>query len=297
MDALAFDLKSLTLTTGEGAHVTHNQRHRGLQLIARDLASLGYKLPSMRSIKPKHISALVESWKAAGLSTGTIKNRMSWVRYWATKARKTSVLPRNNSDLGIPRRQMAGIDKARTASAEQLTKLPAEWMRLAVRLQMAFGLRLEESLKFRPGTADQGGYVALQASWCKGGRARAIPLVHDRQRHLLQEIHDAAGDGSLMPTGMTYKQARNALENATWGADIRNMHGHRHWYAQWRYRTLMGAPCPAAGGKAYANMTMAERRADHRVRLQVSRELGHNRVGITDAYLGARSAAKGKRHE
>ena len=59
----------------------------------------------------------------------------------------------------------------------------------------------------------------------------------------------------------------------------------------------MGAPCPAAGGKAYANMTLAERRADHRVRLLVSRELGHNRVGITDAYLGARSAAKGKRHD
>lgn len=276
--------------------MTHNQRHRGLQLIARELAGLGYKLPSLRSIKPKHISALVESWKAAGLSTGTIKNRMSWVRYWATKARKTSILPRNNSDLGIPRRQLAGIDKARTASAEQLAKLPAEWMRLAVRMQMAFGLRLEESLKFRPGAADQGGFIALQASWCKGGRARAVPLIHQRQRDLLQEIHDVAGDGALMPAGMTYKQARDAIENATWGAGIRNMHGHRHWYAQWRYQALMGAPCPAAGGRTSENLTSAERATDYRVRLQISRELGHNRVGVTDAYLGARTASRGKRN-
>lgn len=296
MDALAYDLKSLTLTTGEGSHVTHNQRHRGLQLIARELAGLGYKLPSMRSIKPKHILALVESWKAAGLSTGTIKNRMSWMRFWATKARKTSILPQNNSDLGIPRRQLAGIDKARTASAEQLAKLPAEWMRLAVRMQMAFGLRLEESLKFRPGSADQGGFIALQASWCKGGRARAVPLIHQRQRDLLQEIHDVAGDGALMPAGMTYKQARDAIENATWGAGIRNMHGHRHWYAQWRYQALMGAPCPAAGGRTSENLTSAERAADYRVRLQISRELGHNRVGVTDAYLGARTASRGKRN-
>lgn len=297
MDTLAFELKNMTLGTGEGSFSTRSQRHRGLQLIARELAGLGYRLPSMRSIKPKHIQALVESWKGAGLSTGTMKNRMAWIRFWAAKARKTSVLPRDNTELGIAQRRTWNGDRAHTAPAAQLAALPADWMRLAVRLQMGLGLRLEESLKFRPGTADQGGFVAMQASWCKGGRARTIPLHHARQRDLLQEVHDAAGDGSLIPAGMTYIQARKALEAATWGVGIRNMHGHRHWYAQWRYQALAGAPCPAAGGKAYPNMTKAERAADYRARLTVSRELGHNRVSITDAYLGPRFAAKGGRHE
>jgi hypothetical protein len=40
-------------------------------------------------------------------------------------------------------------------------------------------------------------------------------------------------------------------------------------------------------------MTKAERAADYRARLAVSRELGHNRIEITDAYLGGRFAKKG----
>lgn len=295
MDALAYELKNLTLGSGEGSHLTRNQRHRGLQLIARELAGLGYRLPSARSLKPKHIQALVASWKGAGLSTGTLKNRMSWVRWWAAQARKTSVLPRDNTELGIERRTTWKGNRARTTTADRLATLPA-WMQQAVRLQMGFGLRLEESLKFRPGSADKGGFVAMQASWCKGGRARAIPLTHARQRDLLDQVHDVAGDGSLIPQGMTYIQARKALEAATWGLGIRNMHGHRHWYAQWRYQTLTGAPCPAAGGKTWENMSRTEQAADYRARLAVSRELGHNRVEITDAYLGRRFAGKGGTH-
>jgi site-specific recombinase XerC len=227
MDALAFDLKNLTLRVGEGSYLTRNQRHRGLQLVARELADMGYRLPSAHSLKPKHIQALVSGWKAAGLTSGTLKNRMSWVRWWASQVRKTSVLPRDNAELGIEKRNGFESSKAHTTPADKLAALPS-WMQLAIRLQMGLGLRLEESLKFRPATADQGNHVALQASWCKGGRARAIPLTHDRQRDLLDAVHEACGDGSLIPQGMSYIAARKAIERATWGASIRNMHGHRH---------------------------------------------------------------------
>lgn len=113
MDALAFDLKALTLGTGEGSYTTRAQRHRGLQLIARELRGLGYQLPAARSLKPKHIDALVANWKARGLSAGTLKNRMAWVRWWAEKIRKTSVLPRDNAELGIERRTGWKGDRAR----------------------------------------------------------------------------------------------------------------------------------------------------------------------------------------
>ncbi len=39
-------------------------------------------------------------------------------------------------------------------------------------------------------------------------------------------------------------------------------------------------------------MSGAERREDYRARLQISRELGHERVDITDAYLGSRFARR-----
>jgi hypothetical protein len=289
MDSLAYELKNLTLGAGEGSHLTRNQRHRGLQLIARELHQLGYALPSARSLKPKHIDALLANWREAGLSTGTLKNRMGWVRWWAKSIRKTSVLPKDNIELGIEKRTTWGGNRARVTTSALLESLP-ERMQLALRLQMAFGLRLEESLKFRPEAADKGDALALQASWCKGGRARTVPLTHPRQRALLDEVRQVCGDGALIPTGQTYIGFRKDIERATWGAGIRNMHGHRHWYAQWRYQALTGAPSPAAGGKTYERMNSDERAADYRARLAISRELGHNRVEITDAYLGRRFA-------
>ncbi|MBX4276873.1 integrase domain-containing protein, partial [Mycobacterium tuberculosis] len=69
-------------------------------------------------------------------------------------------------------------------------------------LQMAFGLRLEESLKFRPGYADSGNAVTLEGSWCKGGRERTVPIIHDQQRSLLDDVHRVCGAGSLIPPGM-----------------------------------------------------------------------------------------------
>jgi hypothetical protein len=293
MDALAFDLKNLTLRVGDGSFLTRKQRHRGLQLIARELAGHGFKLPSARSLKPKHIHALVNGWKAAGLSAGTLKNRTAWLRWWTEQVRKTSVMPRDNVELGIERREPFKGNKAHITAADKLASLPG-WMQCAIRLQMGLGLRLEESLKFRPTAADKGQTVQMQASWCKGGRAREIPLSHPRQRDLLDDVHAAAGDGSLIPAGMSYVQARKALERATWGLGIRNMHGHRHWYAQWRYEAMTLRKAPAAGGKTYEQLTREERAADYRARLAVSRELGHNRIEITDAYLGRRFA--GKRH-
>lgn len=291
MDSLAYDLKNLTLGAGEGSHLTRNQRHRGLQLIARELRQLGYALPSARSLKPKHIDALLANWREAGLSTGTLKNRMGWVRWWAKSIRKTSILPQDNIELGIEKRSTWGGNRARVTTTALLASLP-ERMQLALRLQMAFGLRLEESLKFRPAVADKGNNLALQASWCKGGRARTVPLTHPRQRALLDEVRKVCGDGALIPTGQTYIGFRKDIERTTWGAGIRNMHGHRHWYAQWRYQALTGTPSPAAGGKTYERMSGDERAADYRARLTISRELGHNRVEITDAYLGGRFAAK-----
>jgi hypothetical protein len=291
VDSLAYDLKNLTLGAGEGSHLTRNQRHRGLQLIARELRQLGYALPSARSLKPKHIDALLANWREAGLSTGTLKNRMGWVRWWAKSIRKTSILPQDNIELGIEKRTTWGGNRARVTTSALLESLP-ERMQLALRLQMAFGLRLEESLKFRPEAADKGDALALQASWCKGGRARTVPLTHPRQRALLDEVRRVCGDGALIPTGQTYIGFRKDIERATWGAGIRNMHGHRHWYAQWRYQALMGAPSPAAGGKTYERMNGDERAADYRARLTISRELGHNRVEVTDAYLGRRFAKR-----
>jgi hypothetical protein len=53
MAALAYDLKTMALGDGEGSYLTRNQRHRGLQSMARDLRTLGFKLPAASSLKPR----------------------------------------------------------------------------------------------------------------------------------------------------------------------------------------------------------------------------------------------------
>ena len=76
-----------------------------LDLIANQLHDLGYRHMRADSLKPKHVEALVERWKADGLSVGTIKNRMAALRWWAEKIGKQNVIARDNDAYGIERRQ------------------------------------------------------------------------------------------------------------------------------------------------------------------------------------------------
>lgn len=292
MDVLAYELKNMALRVGGGSAATRDQRHRGLQLIAAQLRDMGHKLPSARSIKERHIHKLIARWKEEQLSTGTLKNRMSWVRFWVAGVRKNSILPGDNSDLGIERRAAFNGNKARSTSWAVLQKLP-ERMQLAVALQERFGMRLEESILFRPGEAVQGGALHMRARWCKGGRARVIPIETDKQRSLLAKLREVAGEGCLIPSGMAEITFRKQLERKTWGVGIRNLHGHRHYYAQQRFRVLTGRDCPAAGGPVYASLSAKERALDLAARKTISAELGHGRLGVTDTYLGSRYGRRG----
>ncbi|WP_377829290.1 phage integrase N-terminal domain-containing protein [Bradyrhizobium lupini] len=143
MDALAYDLKNLTLK-GEGSHLTRTQRHRGLQAIARDLRGLGFALPGAASLKPKHVEALVAHWKAARLTPGTLKNRMGWVRWWARGVRKASVLPRDNARVAIPLREGFKGSKAHTTMGEKMSAL-TDRMQLALRLCFRTSTRHRQS--------------------------------------------------------------------------------------------------------------------------------------------------------
>ncbi|KMO12798.1 integrase [Methylobacterium indicum] len=291
MDPLAMDLKQMGLNNGGGAFHTRVQRTRGFVLIARELRAMGHVLPSARSIKEIHVQKLVAKWKADGLATGTIKNRLSWMRTWSANVRKGSVIPKSNADVGIALRNTFTGNRAHVTPKAKLAKLD-ERMQLAVRLQMAFGMRVEESILFRPEQAIQGNELHMQATWCKGGRARVIPVFHPNQWALLDELRSVVGTGCLVPPGMKSHAYRDQLDRKTWAAGIHDKHGHRHWYAQRRYELLTGRPCTAAGGRPWEQLTGAERRADWHARLTISRELGHERRQITDAYLGYRFASR-----
>lgn len=294
MDQLSYELKKLAFRRHDGSHRSRAERAAGYMLIARELRALGYVLAGARSLKPKHVEAMVTGWRGRGLSSGTIKNRMAWLRDWAEDVGKPNIIPRDNADLGIPDRRRHGGNLAHVTSDAALAALPYR-MQLAMRLQMLFGLRLEESLKFRVAQADQGTVLALQGSWCKGGRFREVPVMTADQRALLAELRRECGTGSLIPDGMKYITYRRRVQFTAVRHGIRHVHGHRHWYAQQRYLALIGRPCPAAGGPGCEVLTPAQRAAELRARLQIGRELGHDRDDVTATYLGPRRTARAAR--
>lgn len=296
MKRLNFDLAMLTRRCGEGAHATQAGRSLGLQLIADDLHKIyGAKtMQKARNLAPKHVAALVAKWKADGISDATIRNRLGWVRWWAEKVGKAKMLPTDNATYGLAVRQPFKGSKAQELSPETLERVGDKGVALALQLERLFGLRREEALKMRPALADKGNRLALQASWCKGGRYREVPIWHPRQRQLLDELREYCGDGSLIGSGRNYRQAQKHYDNTLLRAGVRNAHGFRHRWAQWLYKRLTGWDCPATGGKTADQMTAAEARRDYSARLQISREMGHGRIDITDTYLGRRFTPRTK---
>ncbi|MEO8104091.1 MAG: phage integrase N-terminal domain-containing protein [Betaproteobacteria bacterium] len=188
-------------------------RERILTLIANQLRQMGFVNRHEQSLKPRHVEKLVGRWKAEGLSTGTLKNRMTELRWWAEKIGKANVVAKSNDVYGIAdRRYVTNVRKARQLTHGDLTKVTDLYTQVSLKLQAAFGLRRKESLMIRPVWADSGDTLVLKDSWTKGDRAREIPIRKEDQRRTLDEAKRFAGKGSLIPSDMSYVQQLRRFE-------------------------------------------------------------------------------------
>lgn len=287
MKNLNYHLKQLCSRNCDGSRATQRDRERSLDQIANQLRDMGYRYMAANSLKPKHVQALVERWKAEGLDPGTVKNRMADLRWWSEKINKQNVMARDNVHYGISDRQyVTNINKARELTTRDLDKVNDPYSRMSLRLQAAFGLRRAESIKIRPEWADRGDCLHLKDTWTKGGRPREIPIRNEEQRQLLDEAKRLAGRGSLIPADKRYVEQLRRFEYQCAQAGINRIHGHRHQYAQTRYREITGWAAPAAGGPRWSTLTPSQREIDREARLAVSRELGHERIVVAGVYLG-----------
>jgi integrase len=248
MDDLTYTLRQLCQRNRDGSYTTQADRMRSLSLAARQLREAGFRQMKASSLKGKHAQALLDRWQEEGLSSGTIKNRLSHLRWWAEKIGKAGILPADNTQLGVAeRRYVTNISKAQKLGTglEQVTDAH---VRMSLQLQAAFGLRREEAIKFQPRYADRGDHIALKGSWTKGGRERTVPITTTEQRDALHAAHRLAGTGSLIPANKTYIQQRHVYDGQCKAASLSSMHGLRHQYSQSRYEALTGWKAPSAGG-------------------------------------------------
>jgi hypothetical protein len=297
MRDLNFQLRMLCLHSKEDSFATQAKRLEDLLLVANQLHDLGFKRLSVNGLKPKHVLALVALWKKHGVSIGTMKNRLSYIRWWANKIGKFDMLPSDNFAFGIDDRQfVSNVSKAVDLLDASLDKISDPFIKASLQLQAAFGLRREESIKFIPSWADRGDKIVLRGSWCKGGRMREIPIVDSNQRCVLDNARLLAGFGSLIPPSLLFIQQLKLYEYLTAKAGLFHLHGLRHNYAQKRYFSLTGWLAPADGGPSKDSIIRSSELSpeqklawcnlDNQARLTISNELGHYRESVTAIYLG-----------
>ncbi len=289
MSNLKWELKKLARENHNSGMGTLNNRVRIFSQVSDQLRKLGYNQMNFRALKAKHVNALVKQWQSENITAGTMKNRLSHIRWWAKQINASHKIP-NNTALGIDKRiYVTNINKAIALTQTHLDKVNDPLLKLSLRLQNEFGLRREEALKFNVYLAQQKHSIILKDTWCKGKRSREISITTELQKVLLADIKKEVGKASLIPINKQYVYQMNQYANTVRKdvIGIEKGHGLRHNYAQNRYKALSGNECPVRGGMRQKSMNKEERQFDKAIRLQISKELGHAREQITSIYLGS----------
>jgi site-specific recombinase XerD len=216
----------------------------------------------------------------------------------ATNAAWKPVKPGN--DCGIqPRVYISTESKAMSEARHAIAKMQVdERIACLLDLQRAFGLRFKESCLLNPAKAlsqayKQGNITLTDGT--KGGKQRSVPCRPGSVAVLEMAVSMRNGR-SMIPKGMTYVEFQRVCYEQANLAGI-SFHSERHYYAQERYKQITNAPSPIEAGwsrktrildlASYLNISEEDaKNLDHGARLQISTELGHNRVGITNVYIG-----------
>jgi hypothetical protein len=266
----------------DGSFATQSARADVLHQFINDMHKIGYKDFKIEKMGFRHINKAVEIWKSKEISNATMCNRMSHLRWLSQKINKHNIVPRTNKEMGIGRRSfIAKFDRSNELPDKKIMQTFTEREQLSMQLARGFGLRREESMKFNVNQALKDKEIILKGSWCKNGRTRTLEVRTQSQRDLLNKIKALTPTGSLIEKDKKYIQAVKVFEKRCQKVSLR-MHGLRHAYALDRYKELTGRNAPVRSDEK-----SIKDKLDQSARLQISRELGHNRVEITNAYLGS----------
>ena len=135
MDDLTYELRQLCRRNRDGSHDTQAGRLGGLTLIGKQLRELGFRQMHATSLKAKHVEALVTRWQVEGLSAGTQKNRMSYIRWWAEKVNKSGIIPADDAELAIPDRVFVTNENKASFLDDRLSRITDVYVLMSLRLQ------------------------------------------------------------------------------------------------------------------------------------------------------------------
>ena len=288
------------------SHETVDVRKDHLLLALRELRGQGYKLESVYNLRQKHVEALARSWEESGLSASTIANRISSLRALSLWIGKPGMIQKAADYVQNPgtvqRQQATTEDKSWSAAGVDIDAMIGlveqhdARVGLMVRLMKAFGLRKKEAVMFRPWKADLGLAIRVRDG-TKGGRERVIPIETEEQRSILELAKTRAKhvNDHIGPPDLNLEQALRRVNYVfeKFGLTKRGLgvtaHGLRHEHLNNLYENLTGVPSPVRSSSVTATI---DRHLHDVARARVSQEAGHNRLNISNAYIGARVLPK-----
>lgn len=282
--------KSLSIKTQE-------YRAEKLCKAFQELHEGGFALQTPWSLKHKHIEFLVQNWVSKQQTGGTIENKLTYLRTianWMGKPNLVGTLADyvDRREHGLVRSYVATEDKSwegngvdAVAKIEEIAQT-CPFTAVQLKLQAAFGLRIEESFMLRPAEAVRDSQMLAVTRGTKGGRPREVPI--EAKLAVLEEAaHLSNGlTGSTVPADRTLKQWRDwyyyVLEKhgvTRKGLGITS-HGLRHGYLQSLYERVAGVPAPIkrAGEKP-------DRGIHEEAMQRVVEAAGHSRATKANAYL------------
>lgn len=227
------------------------------------------------------------------IGASTAQNRISAVNTvmtLATQGQWVPISPTSSTECGIPKRTHVRIVPPTGLNRDHLqptlSRLDARGYAITC-LARDLGLRSKEASLLDAvsalNEAIKTGAVTIKHG-TKGGRSRTFSLSSDWQLAALQRAAEVQGFArALMPAEEDWQSWRETglrrIRETLQELGIRGIHELRSAYACDRYEQLTGFRAPVLGGKAPPEL-------DRKARQQISAELGHSRIDITNAYLG-----------
>lgn len=265
------------------------------------LNDMGIK--DLRKVDKEHVKSFGIALIEGNKSPSTIQNYISFINIALSNARMDNQCRVDAvKELNAPIR--TGIQTTnKSVNDEQFKKLQEQ---VNERLSAQLNLQREFALRFKESCLIDARAALKEATQChtvtitlgtKGGRERVVPLENRSQIEALKEAcRIQQQDPSMIPKNQTFKEYQRQSYNQLRETNS-TFHAQRHTYANAIYEKITGVQSPIASGikhkehHAYVaeklNITIPEaKEIDKKARLEVANRLGHNRIDVTNSYLG-----------
>lgn len=283
------------------------------------LKKCGMPIQNLTDIGRKQVVTLCRHWGREGLSDKTINTYVSTLRRFLDLTGKFGAIPAGYEwhkillDNGISAGTRGcsilptfakgwrdhGVDPTPIMMAIGLEEPVVECQ---LELQLAFGLRANESAQIVPSDSDKGDHLMIWRG-TKGGKERRINFssIHEKaaeQRRVLDKAKELA---SLHPKrilaipGLSLLEMKNRMLYLARKYGVSRdglgitLHGLRHQFACDLFTELTGLPAPVL--KQVASEVYERNAAKVQAALlEIARQMGHERAPIAHAYIGSPAA-------